>query len=59
MQKEFKGIGDQLYIYKMLNKERKEGNKNLAMRWNNYQKANDMFLHSWVIESLNMMEGFS
>ena len=29
--------------------------KNLLMGWINYQKAYDMDLHSWVIESLNML----
>ena len=39
----------------MLLQEVKRRKRNLAMRWIDYRKAYDMVLHSWVIESLNMM----
>ena len=39
----------------MLRQELTQRKKNLVMGWINYQKAYDMVLYSWVIESLNMM----
>ena len=49
------GIGDQLYIGKMLLQEVRRMKKNLEMGWIDYWKAYDMVPNSWVIKNLNMM----
>ena len=54
--RESKGTGDQLYMDKMLLQEEKRRKKNLAMGWTDYWKAYDMVLHSWVRDSLNVMD---
>ena len=49
-----RGTNDLLYIDWAVIKEVKSRNKNLAMAWINYKKANDMVPHSWIIECLDL-----
>ena len=44
-----------LYIVRAVIYKVKSGNKNLAMAWINYKKANDMVPHSWIIECLDFL----
>ena len=50
-----KGTADLLFLDKMILKEVKSRNKNLAMGWIDYRKANDMLPHSWIIECLEKL----
>ena len=45
---------DLLYNDRAVVKEVKSRIKNLAMAWIDYKKANDMVLHSWSIECLDL-----
>ena len=45
---------DLLYIDRVVIKEVKARNKNLAMAWVDYKKAYDMVPHSWIIECLDL-----
>ena len=49
-----RGTHDLLYIDKAVIKEFKSRNKNLAMAWIDYKKANDMVPHSRIIEYLDL-----
>ena len=44
-----------LYIVRAVIYKVKSRNKNLAMAWINYKKANDMVPHSWIIECLDFL----
>ena len=46
-----------LYNDRAAIKEVKSRIKNLAMAWIDYKKANDMVLHSWAIECLDLFGG--
>ena len=48
-----RGTNDLLYINSAVINEVKSRNKNLAMAWIDYKKA-DMVPHSWIIESLDL-----
>ena len=45
---------DLLYIDRVVIKEAKSTNKNLAMPWIHYKKAYDIVPHSWIIECLDL-----
>ena len=49
-----KGSNDLLYIDRAVINEVKSRNKNLAMAWIDYKKADNMVPHSWVIEYLDL-----
>ena len=49
-----RGTNDLLYIDRVVIKEVKSRNKNLAMAWIDYKKAYDMVPHSWIIECLDL-----
>ena len=49
-----RGTNDLLYIDKVVIKEVKSRNKNLAMALIDYKKAYDMVPHSWIIECLDL-----
>ena len=51
-----RGTKDQLLIDKMVLTDCKRKHKNLAMGWVDYMKANNMVPHSWIIESLKMVQ---
>ena len=40
-------------------KESKTRQKNVAMAWNGYKKANDMIPQSWIIDGLKMYKIFN
>ena len=48
------GTNDLLYIDGAVIKEVKSRNKNLAIAWIDYKKADDMVPHSWIIECLDL-----
>ena len=48
-----RGTNDLLYIDRVVIKEVKSRNKNLAMAWIDYEKAYDMVPHLWIIECLD------
>jgi hypothetical protein len=50
-----KGCKDQLLISKAISQECKRRKKNLCMAWIDYQKAFDRVLHSWIINSLELI----
>ena len=43
-----------LYIVRAVIYKVKSRNKNLAMTWINYKKANDMVPHLWIIECADL-----
>ena len=45
---------DFLYIDRAVTKEVKSRNKNLALTWIDYKKANDIVPYSWIIECLDL-----
>ena len=45
---------DLLFIDRVVIKEVKSRNKNLAMAWIDYKKAHDIVPHSWIIECLDL-----
>ena len=47
---------DQLLIDKMLLNDCKKRHTNLGMAWIDYKKAYDMIPHSWILESLGLVE---
>ena len=49
-----RGTNDLLYIDRAVIKEVKSRNKNLAMAWIDYKKADDMVPHSWITECLDL-----
>ena len=49
-----KGTNNLLYIYRAVIKEVSSRNKNLAMAWIDYRKADDVVPHSWLIERLDL-----
>ena len=49
-----RGTNDLLYIDRAVMKEVKSRNKNLAMAWIDYKKADDMVLNSLIIECLDL-----
>ena len=49
-----RGTNDLLYIDRVVIKEVKSRNKNLAMAWIDYNKAYDMVPHSWIIECFHL-----
>ena len=49
-----RGTKDLLYIDRVVIKEVKSKNKNLAMASIDYRKAYDMVPHSWIIECLDL-----
>ena len=51
-----RGTNDLLCIDRVVIKEVKFRNKNLAMAWIDYKKAYDMVPHSWIIECLDLFE---
>ena len=55
-QKECSKGNDLLYIDRVVIKEVKSRNKNLAMAWIDYKEAYDMVPHSWIIECLDFLE---
>ena len=50
-----KGTGDLLFIGKMIFREVRMRQKNLAVASIDYKKANDMVPHSWIAECLSMV----
>ena len=49
-----RGTNDLVYVDRVVIKEVKSRNKNLAMAWIDYKKAYDMVPHSWIIECLDL-----
>ena len=49
-----RGTNDLLYIDRAVIKEVKSTNKNLAMPWIDYEKADDMVPYSWIIDCLDL-----
>ena len=49
-----RGTNDLLYIDRVVIKEVKSRNKNLAVAWTDFKKAYDMVPHSWIIECLDL-----
>ena len=47
---------DQLLIDKMVLDDRKKRHTNLGMTWIDYKKAYDMIPHSWILESLGLVQ---
>ena len=52
--KSSRGTNDLSYINRVVSKEVKSRNKNLAMAWIDYNKSYDMDPHSCIIECLNL-----
>ena len=50
-----RGTKDQLLIDKTILRDCKKKNKNLAMAWVDYKKAYDMVPHSWIVESMKLV----
>ena len=50
-----RGTKDQLLIDKTVMKDCKKRHTNLGMAWIDYRKAYDMIPHSWILESLEMV----
>ena len=50
-----RGTKDQLPIDKTVMKDCKKRHTNLGMAWIDYRKAYDMIPHSWILESLKMV----
>eukprot|EP00795_Rhopilema_esculentum_P016163 gene16163-biopygen5458 len=53
--KKSKGTKDQLLIDKTILRDCKKKHKNLAMAWVDYKKAYDMVPHSWILESMKLI----
>ena len=53
--KKSKGTKDQLLIDKTILRDCKKMHKNLAMAWVDYKKAYDMMQHSWILESIKLI----
>ena len=51
-----RGTKDQLLIDKMVLNYSKKRHTNLGMTWIDYKKAYDMILHSWILESLGLVQ---
>ena len=51
-----RGTKDQLLIDKMILKDCKSRQKNLAMVWVDYRKAYDMVPYSWILECLHLVQ---
>ena len=49
-----RGNNDLLYIDRVVIKEVKSRNKNLAMAWTDYKKAYCMVPRSWIIDCLDL-----
>ena len=56
--KKSRGIKDQLLIDKMILRERRKRHTNPGMTWIDfdYKKAYDMVPHSWILESLELVQ---
>ena len=54
--KESRGTKDQLLIDKMILHDCRKRNTNLGMAWIDYKKAYDMAPHSWILESLELVQ---
>ena len=53
--KKSRGTKDQLLIDKTVMKDCNKRHTNLGMAWIDYRKAYDMIPHSWILESLKMV----
>ena len=51
-----RGTKDQLLIDKMVLNDYKKRHTNLGMAWIDYKKAYDMNPHSWILESLALVQ---
>ena len=51
-----RGTKDQLLIDKMVLNDCKKRHTNLGMAWIDYKKAYDMIPHSWILESLGLVQ---
>ena len=51
-----RGTEDQLLIDKMVLNYCKKRHTNLGMAWTDYKKAYDMIPHSWILESLGLVQ---
>ena len=49
-----RGTAELLYIDQHILNESNTRRKNLALAWIDYEKAYDMVLHSWIVNSLKM-----
>ena len=54
--KKSRGTKDQLLINKMILRDCRKGHKNLRMAWIDYEKAYNMVAHSWILESLKLVQ---
>ena len=54
--KKSRGTKDQLLIDKMILRDCRKRHKNLGMAWIDYKKAYDMVPHSWILESLELVQ---
>ena len=54
--KKSRGAKDQLLIDRMILCDCRKRHANLGMAWIDYKKAYDMVLHSWILESLELVQ---
>ena len=54
--KKSRGTKDQLLIDKMIQHDCRKRHTNLGMTWIDYKKAYDMVPHSWILESLELVQ---
>ena len=54
--KESRGIKDQLLIDKTIMRDCRKRHASLGMAWIDYKKAYDMVLHSWKLETLELVQ---
>ena len=50
------GTKDQLLIDKAILRDSRNRHTNLGMAWIDYKKAYDMVPHSWILESLELVQ---
>ena len=55
-QKKSRGTKDQLLIDKMILRDLRKRHTYLGMVWIDYKKAYDMVPHSWILESLELVQ---
>ena len=56
MQEKSRGTKDQLLIDKTILRDCRKRHTNLGMAWIDYKKAYDMVPHSWILESLELVQ---
>ena len=54
--KKSRGTKDQLLIDKTILRDCRKRHTNLGMAWIDYKKAYDMVPHSWILESIELVQ---